>query len=224
MFWGLASGEVDPREFEFEHVLARHPDAEQLGARRDGSRSPRSRSPRTRSCRSATSCCRTARRWARATGRSSSRSRRWRLDDLRDDRDRGTGRADDRVPRPAALLGRLPLPRGAVRPDHRGGCCPGAPTRASLIHEGQLTYESEGLKKVVDLGEWWLLETGLPLPLGVERGAARPRRGRAVRAFRRARASRSRPGSTTARRRWSTRSSTAAASTRSSPTASSGCT
>src|SRR4051795_12822968 len=35
-----------------------------------------------------------------------------------------------------------------------------------LIHEGQLTYASEGLKKVVDLGEWWLLETGLPLPLG----------------------------------------------------------
>jgi 1,4-dihydroxy-6-naphthoate synthase len=36
-----------------------------------------------------------------------------------------------------------------------------------LIHEGQLTYASEGLQKVVDLGEWWLLETGLPLPLGV---------------------------------------------------------
>src|ERR1044071_7564896 len=35
-----------------------------------------------------------------------------------------------------------------------------------LIHEGQLTYEAEGLKKVVALGEWWLLETGLPLPLG----------------------------------------------------------
>jgi 1,4-dihydroxy-6-naphthoate synthase len=35
-----------------------------------------------------------------------------------------------------------------------------------LIHEGQLTYEAEGLKKVIDLGEWWLLETGLPLPLG----------------------------------------------------------
>jgi 1,4-dihydroxy-6-naphthoate synthase len=35
-----------------------------------------------------------------------------------------------------------------------------------LIHEGQLTYGSEGLTKVVDLGEWWLLETGLPLPLG----------------------------------------------------------
>jgi 1,4-dihydroxy-6-naphthoate synthase len=36
-----------------------------------------------------------------------------------------------------------------------------------LIHEGQLTYEAQGLQKCVDLGEWWLLETGLPLPLGV---------------------------------------------------------
>jgi 1,4-dihydroxy-6-naphthoate synthase len=36
-----------------------------------------------------------------------------------------------------------------------------------LIHEGQLTFEDFGLQKVLDLGEWWLLETGLPLPLGV---------------------------------------------------------
>jgi 1,4-dihydroxy-6-naphthoate synthase len=36
-----------------------------------------------------------------------------------------------------------------------------------LIHEGQLTYRKEGLEKCLDLGEWWLLETGLPLPLGV---------------------------------------------------------
>jgi 1,4-dihydroxy-6-naphthoate synthase len=36
-----------------------------------------------------------------------------------------------------------------------------------LIHEGQLTYESEGLRKIVDLGEWWADRTGgLPLPLG----------------------------------------------------------
>ena len=42
----------------------------------------------------------------------------------------------------------------------------GAAEAGLLIHEGQLTYEAEGLKKVVDLGEWWLLETGLPLPLG----------------------------------------------------------
>jgi 1,4-dihydroxy-6-naphthoate synthase len=36
-----------------------------------------------------------------------------------------------------------------------------------LIHEGQLTYADQGLVKVLDLGEWWLLDTGLPLPLGV---------------------------------------------------------
>jgi 5,8-dihydroxy-2-naphthoate synthase len=36
-----------------------------------------------------------------------------------------------------------------------------------LIHEGQLTYSSLGLVKLIDLGEWWLAETGLPLPLGV---------------------------------------------------------
>jgi 1,4-dihydroxy-6-naphthoate synthase len=35
-----------------------------------------------------------------------------------------------------------------------------------LIHEGQLTYASMGLQKIVDLGEWWLEDTGLPLPLG----------------------------------------------------------
>jgi 1,4-dihydroxy-6-naphthoate synthase len=36
-----------------------------------------------------------------------------------------------------------------------------------IIHEGQLTYLDSGLEKCLDLGEWWLLETGLPLPLGV---------------------------------------------------------
>ena len=35
-----------------------------------------------------------------------------------------------------------------------------------LIHEGQLTYRDEGLRKIVDLGEWWTAKTGLPLPLG----------------------------------------------------------
>jgi 1,4-dihydroxy-6-naphthoate synthase len=35
-----------------------------------------------------------------------------------------------------------------------------------LIHEGQLTYSARGFNKVIDLGEWWMNETGLPLPLG----------------------------------------------------------
>jgi 1,4-dihydroxy-6-naphthoate synthase len=35
-----------------------------------------------------------------------------------------------------------------------------------IIHEGQLTYARAGFSKVIDLGEWWKRETGLPLPLG----------------------------------------------------------
>jgi len=36
-----------------------------------------------------------------------------------------------------------------------------------IIHEGQLTYQDEGLKCIVDLGKWWYEKTGgLPLPLG----------------------------------------------------------
>jgi len=35
-----------------------------------------------------------------------------------------------------------------------------------IIHEGQLTFASLGLRKVIDLGEWWHKETQLPLPLG----------------------------------------------------------
>jgi 1,4-dihydroxy-6-naphthoate synthase len=35
-----------------------------------------------------------------------------------------------------------------------------------IIHEGQLTYPEAGLNLVLDLGEWWHGETGLPLPLG----------------------------------------------------------
>ena len=35
-----------------------------------------------------------------------------------------------------------------------------------VIHESRFTYQSRGLLKVVDLGEWWERSTGLPLPLG----------------------------------------------------------
>lgn len=35
-----------------------------------------------------------------------------------------------------------------------------------IIHEGQLTYQNHRLVKIVDLGEWWMGATGLPLPLG----------------------------------------------------------
>lgn len=35
-----------------------------------------------------------------------------------------------------------------------------------IIHEGQLTFQNQGLHLIVDLGQWWHEHTGLPLPLG----------------------------------------------------------
>jgi 1,4-dihydroxy-6-naphthoate synthase len=35
-----------------------------------------------------------------------------------------------------------------------------------IIHEGQLTFQNQGLHLIVDLGVWWQEQTGLPLPLG----------------------------------------------------------
>jgi len=42
----------------------------------------------------------------------------------------------------------------------------GAVDAGLIIHEGQLTYASYGFTKIVDLGDWWLKKTKLPLPLG----------------------------------------------------------
>jgi len=36
-----------------------------------------------------------------------------------------------------------------------------------IIHEGQLTYEKDGLVELANMGKWWHSKTGLPLPLGV---------------------------------------------------------
>lgn len=36
----------------------------------------------------------------------------------------------------------------------------------AIIHENRFTYEQKGLRKIVDLGEWWESETGAPIPLG----------------------------------------------------------
>jgi len=35
-----------------------------------------------------------------------------------------------------------------------------------IIHENRFTYQNKGLKKIVDLGEFWEKTTGLPIPLG----------------------------------------------------------
>ncbi len=35
-----------------------------------------------------------------------------------------------------------------------------------IIHENRFTYEAKGLRKIIDLGEFWEIETGAPIPLG----------------------------------------------------------
>ena len=35
-----------------------------------------------------------------------------------------------------------------------------------IIHENRFTYEAKGLRKIIDLGEFWEVETGAPIPLG----------------------------------------------------------
>lgn len=67
----------------------------------------------------------------------------------------------------------LQLALPGVRTQHKSfekimGAVQGGEVEAGLlIHEGQITWEREGLHKVLDLGAWWKQETGLPLPLGV---------------------------------------------------------
>lgn len=57
-----------------------------------------------------------------------------------------------------------------------------------IIHEGRLTYQQHGLQNIVDLGEWWLDQTGLPLPLGanvIRRGVGKEVIARASRVLQR---------------------------------------
>lgn len=42
----------------------------------------------------------------------------------------------------------------------------GAVDAGAIIHEGRFTYGSYGLRRLVDLGEWWEENSGLPIPLG----------------------------------------------------------
>jgi 1,4-dihydroxy-6-naphthoate synthase len=71
----------------------------------------------------------------------------------------------------AFLALRLLLPGGfayEVMPfDHiLGAVAEGKYDAGLIIHEGQLTFQNQGLRLVVDLGVWWQEKTGLPLPLG----------------------------------------------------------
>jgi 1,4-dihydroxy-6-naphthoate synthase len=164
MFWGLASGEVDPRRFEFEHVLrdiqtlnewalkgelevtaislAAYPLVQERyvllphGASMGSGYGPVvvSREPLS-------------------------------TDDLREVEIAVPGALTTAFFVLRMCLGRFryrEVPFDRILEEVSAGRA----DAGLVIHEGQLTYAAEGLKKVVDLGEWWLLDTGLPLPLG----------------------------------------------------------
>src|SRR6266550_4330246 len=62
------------------------------------------------------------------------------------------------------------LPSGCSMGDHYGpildAVAAGRFDAGLIIHEGQLTFQNQGLHLIVDLGVWWQERTGLPLPLG----------------------------------------------------------
>lgn len=57
---------------------------------------------------------------------------------------------------------RVPMPFDHIMP----AVARGEVDAGVIIHEGRFTYPAMGLKLVMDLGEWWEREKGLPLPLG----------------------------------------------------------
>jgi 1,4-dihydroxy-6-naphthoate synthase len=165
MFWGLASGEVDPRRFEFEHVLRDIQTLNEWALKGELEVTAISLAayplvqdryvllPHGASMGSGYGPIVVAREQLAAA-------------DLRNVEVAVPGRLTTAFLVLRMCLGEFryrEVAFDAIIDEVRSG---GADA-GLLIHEGQLTYEAEGLKKVVDLGEWWLLETGLPLPLGV---------------------------------------------------------
>jgi 1,4-dihydroxy-6-naphthoate synthase len=164
MFWGLASGEVDPRQFEFEHVLR---DIQTLNEwALDGKLEVTAISlaayplvqedyvllPHGASMGSGYGPIVVAREELS-------------LADLRDVEIAVPGQLTTAFLVLRMCLGTFryrELPFDEILEEVGSGRA----DAGLVIHEGQLTYEAAGLKKAVDLGEWWLLETGLPLPLG----------------------------------------------------------
>ena len=93
------------------------------------------------------------------------------LDELARRHDRRARAAHHRLSRPAALSGRrfryVVVPFDQILDAVAAGQYEGRRVDAGLvIHEGQLTYAEQGLELVVDTGQWWFEQTGLPLPLG----------------------------------------------------------
>jgi 1,4-dihydroxy-6-naphthoate synthase len=166
MFWGLASGTVDPRGFEFEPVIEDIQTLNELSL--EGKLEVTAISL-------ATYPLVQDRYLLLPHGASMGEGygpivvarERLTLDQLR----------DEEIVVPGTLTTAYLVLKMALGPELRVRALPfdqiltevasGAARVGLIIHEGQLTYADSGLEKCLDLGEWWLLETGLPLPLGV---------------------------------------------------------
>jgi 1,4-dihydroxy-6-naphthoate synthase len=166
MFWGLASGRVDPRGYEFEHVLR---DIQTLNVwALDGRLEVTAISLHTYPL--------VQERYVILPHGASMGSGYGPIvvareplspDDLRDVEIAVPGRMTTAFLALRLFLGGdyrfREMPFDRIIDDVKSGRA----AAGLVIHEGQLTYASHGLERVLDLGEWWLLETGLPLPLGV---------------------------------------------------------
>ena len=73
---------------------------------------------------------------------------------------------DGEFPARSRVSRRARQDRAAVLRDRGGACSTGDFDAGLIIHENRFTYEAKGLKKIVDLGEFWESETGAPIPLG----------------------------------------------------------
>jgi 1,4-dihydroxy-6-naphthoate synthase len=165
MFWGLASGEVDPRQFEFEHVLRDIQTLNEwaLHGKLEVTAISLAVYPRVQE------------RYVLLPHGASMGSGYGPIVVARDDMSVSDLR-DIEIAVPGELTTAFLVLRMCVgRFRYRevsfdqiiDEVTSGRADAGLLIHEGQLTYASHGLHAVVDLGEWWLLETGLPLPLGI---------------------------------------------------------
>jgi 1,4-dihydroxy-6-naphthoate synthase len=164
MFWGLASGEVDPRQFEFEHVLRDIQTLNEwaLGGKLEVTAISLAAYPLVQE------------NYVLLPHGASMGSGYGPIVVSRDELTTSDLR-DVEIAVPGELTTAFLVLRMCLRsfryrevPFDRiiDEVTAGRADAGLLIHEGQLTYGDAGLKKVIDLGEWWLLETGLPLPLG----------------------------------------------------------
>jgi 1,4-dihydroxy-6-naphthoate synthase len=164
MFWGLAEGDVDPRGFEFEHVLRDIQTLNEwaLEGRLEVTAISLHAYPHVQD------------RYVLLPHGASMGSGYGPIVVARDEvSDDDLRRVEIAVPgRMTTAFLTLRLRLGEFRwrevPFDRimNEVVSGEADAGLLIHEGQLTYAASGLHKVIDLGEWWLEETGLPLPLG----------------------------------------------------------